>query len=215
MTRQERWGKETHKLPFRSYFTERRVKGYKFQDLERRVVGLENDLELSRMALDLLDLAWVIRMGESGLCFDRSRGKETELLGYQKSELVGESFINTLDVEDRERVTDIFADATRNKRDVMCCVCRAVNRLSGRNTIMEISAKPIIENNEVVGFVGLSQDITERMQAEIERDTLIKKLIHDNAHDTLTGAHSRSYLYKNWNKYCTIEETINHFRYCS
>lgn len=104
----------------------------------------------------------LIKMDES-LRIQLVRGALTDQLGYSEKELVGRSFQEFIEEKD---LVDAYLDyafhgkATENyfDSDVIC--------KDGRRAAMAFSLTPVVEHEEITGFVAVGRNITARREAE-------------------------------------------------
>ncbi|TET85659.1 MAG: PAS domain S-box protein, partial [Anaerolineales bacterium] len=85
------------------------------------------------------------------------------VLGYAPSELIGQSFADSMHEEDLPRATENFL-STLSGNTTMGEY--RISTKSGEFRLLHSSNRPIFEGNRVVGATGVLTDITERKRAE-------------------------------------------------
>src|SRR4030043_262085 len=87
-------------------------------------------------------------------------------LGYPKEELIGMNYRDIIASDDIENVYKNFNKVYRKGQPIRAATCKIV-RKEGRTSVREFSVFPLRNNKgKIVGFRGVSRDITERMQME-------------------------------------------------
>jgi two-component system sporulation sensor kinase A len=134
-------------------------------DYRRKTMRLRAAEELytliSENAQDVITLS-----APNGICAFVSPAIRT-LLGYEPNEIIGTQVTDWWHPEDRESLSleDIFKHAEQNT-----FTCR-VRHKQGQYVWFETTAKQICnDDGEVIKLLGVSRDITERRQAEFERE---------------------------------------------
>src|SRR4030042_1685714 len=87
-------------------------------------------------------------------------------LGYPKEELIGMNYRDIIASDDIENVYKNFNKVYRKGQPIRAAICKIV-RKDGSTRVREFSVFPLRNNKgKIVGFRGVSRDITERMQME-------------------------------------------------
>ncbi|MBN2682279.1 MAG: PAS domain S-box protein [Bacteroidales bacterium] len=143
--------------------------------------ALKESEEKLRSLLEISsDIIWEI---DSNAIFINISEKIIDLLGYEPNDLIGKSIFSIMPKENAEESKAVFDSAIRKKRDIIDVITLMITK-DGRKLIMETTAVQINDNkNKIVGFRGISKDITERIESEsalrAEQEKL--KVIFDSA----------------------------------
>ncbi len=106
-----------------------------------------------------------------------------EMLGYTREELIGLHWTALTSEEEREKVR---RERARHALGATGRYETVLVSKEGRRIPVIVSARPFFEEGRFVGVLSALTDITERKQAEIEREKLIEDLdafAHTVAHD--------------------------------
>jgi len=99
-----------------------------------------------------------------------------KITGHSREELLGVSYKEYSSQESAERMLAVFKQIIRTGRPVVLADLD-INLKDGRVITVDLSATPIkTADDRMVGFRGLMRDVTERKQAEQERQKLEQKL---------------------------------------
>jgi diguanylate cyclase (GGDEF)-like protein/PAS domain S-box-containing protein len=89
-----------------------------------------------------------------------------DLLGYEPEELIGKHFLHFVAPEETEEIL-VGAKDVLAKREPFLRVTVKKVRKDGRTVVVESTGRPILDAEEnVLGYRGVDQDISERKQAE-------------------------------------------------
>ena len=144
-------------------------------------------------------------------CFSFLNSKVEQLLGYQRSELIGRHFANLVDDDDLEKAR-YFLDQTQHPLPAPRTIEIALKPRDGGRAkhYFEVSLWPVEESTELNGsarsyrIYGTARDITDRMEAEA--------FINFQAyHDLLTRLPNRS-LFKDRLSVALTQANRNHQR---
>lgn len=125
-----------------------------------------------------------------------------DMTGYEAEELIGKCMLDFLSSKSRERISEQWKRKIRERMlehlsepffmDVQF-VCK-----DERLLWVEVSGKPIFDDNKFIGYIGTSRDISEKKIYENKLGRYIKELKHANVkleelatYDMLTGAYNR------------------------
>ncbi len=115
------------------------------------------------------DMVWEVNVeGDYTYLSPRVR----DLLGYEPAELVGRSTLDLIPVEDQPRFEATFRAIAAERKPIR--FLENVNiRKDGRPVLLETSAVPFLApDGSLGGYRGIDRDITQRKQAEEERERL-------------------------------------------
>jgi PAS domain S-box-containing protein len=87
------------------------------------------------------------------------------ILGYRPEELTEAAFPDLVHPDDREALTQFFAEAVREGSGWKGFIVRCRHK-DGTWRSLESDAVPILEDGRVTGFRGADRDITQRLRAE-------------------------------------------------
>ncbi len=120
----------------------------------------------------------------------------SRILGYLEDELTGMSYKKLTDPEYIEVIYETFNKVFRTQKPTKAFDWKLV-RKDGTECYVETSVSPILDKNkEVVGFRGICHDITERVEAEKERQNLENQLFYTQkmeALGTLAGGFAHNF----------------------
>ncbi|MCH5372670.1 MAG: CHASE domain-containing protein, partial [Planctomycetes bacterium] len=127
---------------------------------------------------------WIWEVDSRGF-FTYASPRVKELLGYEAAEVLGRSRIDLIDVSERRTASDSFQEAV-----VRQCTILAVEHpychKDGHVVVMETNAAPIIAaDGSLLGFRGISRDITARKQVErnLEYERFLLNTLLDQSPD--------------------------------
>lgn len=99
----------------------------------------------------------------------------TIMLGYTFDEIKDLNVLDLIHEEDREKAQKVMETSIKHKRGWTDLVSRLKHK-NGGYRYMECNAVPVIDNTgNVTGFRGSDRDITERINAETEKNYLLKR----------------------------------------
>lgn len=107
------------------------------------------------------------------------------LLGYEQSELIGESAFEYMPTEDRERALEHFFEALENPNLEPCIEFR-FERPDGGYTVVEARGKNLFDDDFINGFVVNGRDITsikEQQQELKQQNEQLKDMRQALSHD--------------------------------
>lgn len=114
-----------------------------------------------------------------------NKGAEN-IFGYKADEMVGQKKIDTLYSDDEtKRVTKELGASLLKDREGKSCEIKERTK-NGRELCIHLTLSPRFdENGEIVGILGIGEDITERVQAEEALKNSQEKLYQAQKMDTL------------------------------
>ena len=110
---------------------------------------------------------------ESGDCLYLNPAGQ-RIAGRSQEEALGQGWINALHPDDRARVLPAWTTAVETRR----AYARPVHRFLHRNgdvRSVEVRAVPIAGPGRQTGFLGLLEDVTDRVRAEQERQDMLAR----------------------------------------
>jgi PAS domain S-box-containing protein len=118
---------------------------------------------------------WVWEIDRDGF-YRYTSPKVRDLLGYEPEEVVGKRPFDFMPPDERERIRNLFTGIVEARKPFSAL--ENVNvRKDGRRIVLETSGIPIFdEKGNFSGYRGIDRDITDRKQAEQEREELILEL---------------------------------------
>ncbi|MBN7771782.1 sensor domain-containing diguanylate cyclase [Clostridium aminobutyricum] len=124
--------------------------------------------------------------------------KETS--GYEAKELIGRCMLDFLTPESKQHVMERWKQRVGNKDSLKKVILYDVEFIckDGKIIWVEVSVKPITDNSELIGYIGVTRDISEKKAYENELKRYIEELKSANQRldelatfDLLTGAYNR------------------------
>ena len=100
---------------------------------------------------------------DDSLRIELVRGAVTDQLGYTEKELAGQSFQKIIVEKD---LMDAYLDYAFHGKMTESYFDAEVIRKDGRKVAMALSLTPVVENNEITGFVAVGRNISARREAE-------------------------------------------------
>ncbi len=94
-----------------------------------------------------------------------TRGALNPMLGYEEKDLMGKDLNDFL--ADKEYIISYLEYVAKGKMKE-CRFDTDFFSKNGERVTVNFSFSPVIENEQIAGFVGIGRDITERKQAELE-----------------------------------------------
>ncbi|MCG6974805.1 MAG: EAL domain-containing protein [Acidiferrobacterales bacterium] len=153
------------------------------EHLQNNVVELE---EVNRRFRDMADNIndWIWEIDLNGYHTYASKRVE-HLLGYTPEQAKGLSAFTLMHKEDGRRFRTLMSEARANKKPFYGFEYRATSK-DGSEVVLEANGAPILDRDgELVGFRGVTRDITRRKEDA-------SRLIYLSEHDPLTGLIGRS-----------------------
>ncbi len=118
---------------------------------------------------------WIWEVDQNGI-FTYADPKVKDFLGYEPEEVVGKPYNYFMNEDSSKMLASSFKDQAEKPRHFSRRNNTQIHK-DGRQIMIETSGLPICDiDGKVVGWRGISTDITERKQAEAERERLIGKL---------------------------------------
>lgn len=108
-----------------------------------------------------------------------------ENAGYNYDEMLGINYTKLMDAKNSKQVMSVFKKVLSFKK-IQRGFNWTVSKKNGEKMYVETTVLPIVEEEKIVGFRGIIQDITERKIAE-------NRLKFLSIHDALTGVYNRFY----------------------
>ncbi|MGI6119575.1 MAG: PAS domain S-box protein [Desulfosporosinus sp.] len=90
------------------------------------------------------------------------------MFGYEVEELVGRRILDFLVEDSRNQILDLAAQHKRiggNNKEIVLLVLQFICK-NGSSIWVEISANPMFEQGELIGYIGTTRDITEKKKNE-------------------------------------------------
>gem|GEM_PF-4110827 len=103
-----------------------------------------------------------------------SEGLALELIGYKPGQLIGQSVFDIL--KDRPDITRRLRKALRTRQSFT-----SISTVAGRT--LQTHYAPFYHKNKFKGLTGIAMDITDRVRAEEQRNTLKDRVMKMAAHD--------------------------------
>jgi PAS domain S-box-containing protein/diguanylate cyclase (GGDEF)-like protein len=126
---------------------------------------------------------WIWEMDSNRRCV-YSNGSVVQLLGRTPAQMIGANSLQYLVDEDRRKVEDALPALEAERGGWHGWVLRW-RHADGSIRLLESSARPLLENGQLVGFRGIDRDVTVRMQQarKIEKLARIQAVLsaHGNA----------------------------------
>ncbi len=94
-----------------------------------------------------------------------AKGALTPMLGYDEKDMSGKNLNDFL--ADKEYITSYLEYVSKGKMKE-CRFDADIFNKNGERITVNFSFSPVIENEQIAGFVGIGRDITERKQAEVQ-----------------------------------------------
>ncbi len=143
-------------------------------DRKRAEEGLRQSEERFRSLVEITS-DWIWEVDQNGV-FNYADPKVKDFLGYKPEEVVGKPYNYFMTEDSKKRLASSFKDQAENPRPVSRRDNIQLHK-DGRQIMIETSGLPIFDiDGKLVGWRGLDTDITERKQAEAERERLIGEL---------------------------------------
>ncbi|HDN27545.1 MAG TPA: PAS domain S-box protein, partial [Thioploca sp.] len=108
---------------------------------------------------------WVWEIDKNGV-YTYASPKAKDILGYEPEELIGKMPFDLMPPEEAQRVSTIFKNIVKTHQPITALENTNVHK-EGRHVIIETNCVPFFDTKgELLGFIGIDRDITERKQAE-------------------------------------------------
>jgi diguanylate cyclase (GGDEF)-like protein/PAS domain S-box-containing protein len=161
------------------YLTTRRIEE-NLQSSQKELLQSENRFRM--LVENSTDLIWEVN---SDACYVYVSPQVKELLGYEVSEMIGQTAFEFLTEEDASSLAKTFLKLKKSKQSFSNLV-NTNRHKDGHVVIMESSGVPIInESGKLLGYRGINRDITKRIENE-------KKIEFMAYYDSLTGLPNRT-----------------------
>jgi len=146
--------------------------------LQTNVEELEQiNLRFRDMADNTSDLVWEI---DNDAYYTYVSKRVENMLGYTPNQVMGRSVFDFILPVDANRLRSLLRDAKENKRPFYGFEYRARHSNSSE-VVLEANGAPIIDHhNKLVGYRGVTRDITRRKEDA-------SRLVYLSEHDALTG----------------------------
>jgi len=133
----------------------------------------ESETRFRDVALSTSDWVWEMdAQGRYTYCSERIM----DVLGYTVEEMLGKTPFDILPEEEISRLDEIFGEIMVNKAPIVDLENRCITK-DGREVYLLTSGTPILdEGDNLLGYRGVDKDITERKQAEEEREHLLTQI---------------------------------------
>jgi len=133
----------------------------------------ESEKRFHDVALSSAD--WIWEVDKNGR-FTFASGKVKELLGYDPEELIGKTPFDLMPEDEAERIGKVFRRlASENKPIIDLENCNLTNE--GKQVYLLTNGVPMLDDSgELIGYRGVDKDITERRQAQKQRQKLQEEL---------------------------------------
>lgn len=173
-----------------------------------------NNLDYYKYAIENIgDLIWQIN---NKLIFTFLSPSSLDILGYIPDELIGKNILSFLTGDSKNFIINQLTqkspkEKTLNSHNIVQFVCK-----NGEAKWFEISTKTIYKEDEIIGYLGTSRDISERINYENKVRKHIEELRQNNLRlnklatkDPLTGAYNRRIFEKFFNILAHKNEEFN------
>lgn len=161
---------------------------------------MHNSKEYTRYKYVIENLRDVIWEMDAQFIFTFVSASAREISGYESKELVGHNMLDFLTEDSRTDVIrqwEIRMNHPENIRKVILYDVEFICR-NGKTIWVEVSVKPIVVDNQLIRYIGVTRDISEKKAYENELKKYIeelkianKKLDELATFDVLTGAYNR------------------------
>jgi len=118
---------------------------------------------------------WVWESDQNGI-YTYASPKVRDLLGYEPEQMIGKTPFDFMPSDEAERVGGLFRDIVESRESFDALENTNLHK-DGRSVVLETSGVPVIDKvGNLTGYRGIDRDITERKQAEEEKDRLLSEL---------------------------------------
>lgn len=121
----------------------------------------------------------LVEMAQEGICIDDENENIvftneafTNLLGYEKEELIGKNIFDIVYEEDKEKLKE--ESKKRRKGEASRYELRLVAKDGSIKTFI-VSATPLYKDGKFIGSLSVNLDITERKKAEEEMKSMLER----------------------------------------
>jgi diguanylate cyclase (GGDEF)-like protein/PAS domain S-box-containing protein len=146
---------------------------------------------------NIKDIIWEL---DSNLVYTFISKSCKEATGYEPEEMIRTCMLNYLTPESKEYIAQKYRDRMKSGEDIRKSNLYDVQFICKDGTIIwfEVSAKPVIKDNGIAGYIGVSRDVSVKKAYEEEMKRYIDELQQANTKldnlatfDLLTGAYNR------------------------
>ena len=118
---------------------------------------------------------WIWEIDKNGK-YTFASGRVKELLGYDPEELIGKTPFDLMPKDEAKRISRIFRSIASEKKPIVDLENRNLTN-QGKEVYLLTNGLPMFdESGELIGYRGVDKNITERKQAEKQRQKLQKEL---------------------------------------
>lgn len=159
--------------------------------------NLEEYVRYKYVIENIKDILWEMDANFT-FTFVSCASKETS--GYETEELIGRCMLDFLAPESKEHVRQQWERRISNNENFLKVILYDVQFVCKDKTKIwvEVSVKPMVKENKIVGYIGVTRDITVKKTYENELKKYIEELKYANkkldelaTFDMLTGAYNR------------------------
>ncbi len=150
--------------------------------LEDKVLGrtkelMESEKRFRDIAFSSAD--WIWETDKNGV-FIYCSEKVEDILGYKPEELYGEMAVNLMAAEEREKARVMLSELKKQGNSIKDLEAWYLSK-DGKRKYILTSGNPVFnDQGEFIGYRGVDKDITERKEAEIKLNELMKELSRSN-----------------------------------
>lgn len=127
---------------------------------------------------NIKDIIWEM---DSNFIFTYVSSPVKEVLGFETDEVVGRCMFDLLSTESKKQVLDTWKSRLSKNDNLKYNLYETQFLCKDGNTVwFEVSVKPIVKDNSVVGYIGASRDISDKKYYEIELKKNIDELKNTN-----------------------------------
>ncbi|MCL5267127.1 MAG: PAS domain S-box protein [Bacteroidetes bacterium] len=138
---------------------------------------------LDAMKSALTFMSDVLLRMDDNLNIQLVRGGSAATLGYDGGELAGK---NLMEIADQKEVISSYRNRALNGKEDETVIDVDVLSKTGRRVPMNLSMTVVVEAGQVVGFVGVARDMTERRRSEMLQGVLYRLSEVTRAAENLT-----------------------------
>ncbi len=147
--------------------------------VQRRDVALRKSEEKFRSLVEA-STDWIWEVDNQG-AYIYASPKVRDLLGYEAEEIIGKTPFDLMPEDEQARVADLFSKIINKQKPIKALENINLHR-DGREIVLETNGLPIFDDDgSFLGYRGIDRDITERKQAEKDKEQLFAELEVKNA----------------------------------
>ncbi len=151
------------------------------------------------MLENIRDIVWEM---DVNLVFTFVSPTVREITGFEANEVVGRSILDFVSSSSRENLSEqwkrrVWERVKEHSEDIIFLDAEFLCK-DQRSIWIEVSGKPVYRDNEFIGYIGTTRDISEKKTYEKKLGKYIRELKHVNSklkematYDMLTGAYNR------------------------